>query len=316
MQLILLILLPLLLWIPAFITPTELISLGNLDMPLYCSLTQIFTTKSIVNTIVAFLLIMTQAMLVNYIFTYYELTKKNSYFPAFIFMLLFSCDYRIMTLSSILFANSFMILAILSFLQCYNKNEGLDQVFLTALLVALSSLFFAPYVLFMLWIWIGLFNFKIYNWRPLMVSLLGLIAPYVVLMVIYYLNNQIHMIINFFSIHFALLPKWSFMNQPIQIVYVSYLIVLILPAFFYTLSYKNEQKLSVRKRASTIIVLFSFCLLPFLYVMTTPTMSLIFIPALTFMLTVFLFSIKRHLYSDIFIFILLVLTITKIYTNY
>ncbi|MBR1774673.1 MAG: hypothetical protein IJ759_04010 [Bacteroidales bacterium] len=316
LQLILLILLPLLLWIPAFIRPAEVVTLSRLDMPLYDVLEYVFAIKSVINTIVAFLLVVGQAFLINYIFTYYELTKKNSYFPAFIYMLMFSSDYRIMTLSSILFANCIIILAIWSFLQCYNKNEGLDQIFLTAFLVSLSSLFYVPYLLFMIWIWVGLFNFKIYKWRPLIVSLLGMLTPYLVLMVIYYLSNQTETIVNFFPQHFALLPQISFLNQPIQIVYMGYLLVLILPALFYTLAYKNDQKLSVRKRTSTIIILFAFSLLPFLYTMTSPAMSLIFAPALAFMFTVFFFSIKRQLYSNLFILILVILTIAKIYINY
>ncbi|MBR1627230.1 MAG: hypothetical protein IJ681_08830 [Bacteroidales bacterium] len=316
LQLILLILLPLLLWIPAFITSPQIISAGRLDMPLYEVLEYIFPEQSVMNTITAFLFVVGQAFLLNYILTYYEITKKNSYFPAFIYMLLFSCDYRIMTLSSILCANWFVILAILSFLQCYNKSEGLDQIFLTSFLVGIASLFYVPYILLMFWIWIGLLNFKIYKWRPLIVSLLGMIAPYVVLTVIYYLDNRIDTILTFFPEHFFLLPEFAFMNQPIQIVYMAYLLVLILPALFYSLSYKNDQKLSVRKRASTIIILFAFSLLPFLYTMTSPAMSLIFAPSLAFIFTVFFFAIKRPLYSNLFILILLILTIAKIYINY
>jgi hypothetical protein len=315
LQLVLLIVLPILFWMPAFINPPQVISDGRLDMPLYDVLEYVFPLKSVLNTIIAFLLILGQAFLLNHIFTYYDLTKKNSYFPAFLYMMMFSCDYRIMTFSSVLFANCFIILAIGCFLQCYNKNEGLDQVFLTAFLVSLSSLFYVPYVLFMLWIWIGLFNFKIYRFRPFIVSILGLLAPYLVLIIIYYLSNQTDTIMAFFPLHFAVLPVFSFMNQPIQIVYMAYLLVLILPAIVYTFGYKNEQKLSVRKRASTIVILFAFCLLPFLYTLNQPIMSLIFAPPMVFIMTVFFFSIKRQLYTDIFILIFLILTVTKIYIN-
>lgn len=315
LQLVLLIVLPILFWMPAFINPPQVISDGRLDMPLYNVLEYVFPLKSVLNTIIAFLLILGQAFLLNHIFTYYDLTKKNSYFPAFLYMMMFSCDYRIMTFSSVLFANCFIILAIGCFLQCYNKNEGLDQVFLTAFLVSLSSLFYVPYILFMLWIWIGLFNFKIYSLRPFVVSVLGLLAPYLVLIIVYYLSNQTDTIMAFFPLHFAVLPVFSFMNQPIQIVYMAYLLVLILPAIVYTFGYKNEQKLSVRKRASTIVILFAFCLLPFLYTLNQPIMSLIFAPPMVFIMTVFFFSIKRQLYTDIFILIFLILTVTKIYIN-
>lgn len=316
MQLVLLFILPIALWMPAFINPPEIITNKTLDMPLYDLLTYVFPTKNIVTTIVAFVIVLGQAFLLNHILTYYELTKKNSYFPALLYMLLFSCDYRIMTLSSILVANCFIILSMFSFLQCYNKSEDSDQIFLTAFLIALASLFYAPFILLMLWIWLGLLNFKIYAWRPILVSLLGVIAPYLVLMVIYYLNNQIDTIINFFPQHFVILPDFQFMNQPIQIVYMAYLLVLILPTLFYTLGYRNDQKLSIRKRTSTLVLLFALSILPLLYTINSPTMSLILSPTFAFMLTIFFFSIKRNLYANLFIGIFLLLTIAKIYINY
>ena len=316
LQLILLTIIPVLLWMPAFVSHPAIISGNTPDMPLFNLVRSVFPESGFINTLTAFILTVAQALLINYIFTYYELTKKNSYFPAFIYILLFSCDYRIMTLSSILFANCFIILAIFSFLQCYNKNEGLDQIFLTSFWVAIASLFYAPYILFMFWIWIGLFNFKIYKWRSFIVSIFGMFSPYVVLMVIYYLENKTELIQNFLSLHFALLPQFTFLNEPIQIVYMGYLLILTLPALFCTLSYRNEQKLSVRKRSAAIVIMFLVSLIPFLYTTDFPVMSLILAPATAFMFTVFFFSIKRHLYSNLFIGILVILTIAKIYINY
>ena len=316
LQLIVLIMLPLLLWMPAFINPPKAIVSDKLDMPLYNLVLMALPSQSIITTVIAFLLVISQAFLINYIFTYYELTKKNSYFPAFMYLILSSCDYRTMTISSILFANCFVIIALFSFLQCYNKGEGLDQIFLTAFLIAIASLFYVPFVLLMLWIWFGLFNFKVYKWRPILVSFLGLFSPYLVLLVVYYLQNEIYTIINFFPQHFTIIPVLNFMNQPIQIVYMVYLAILIFSSLIYTMSYRNDQKLSIRKRTSTIVILFVFSLLVFVYSMTEPTMSFIFVPTICFLFTIFFFSIKRNLYSNLFIGILILLTIAKIYINY
>ena len=133
--------------------------------------------------------------------------------------------------------------------------------------------------------------------------------------VYYYLNNNTEAITNFANTHFGILPSFNFLNQPIQIVYVAYLFILTLPAFVITLGYRNDQKLSVRKRISTILLLFAISILPFLYDLSSPTMTLIFAPALSYILSVFFFSIKRNIYSDTYIIILLILTIVKIFIN-
>ncbi len=315
-QLVLLVVLPLILWLPAFINPPQIITLGAMDMPLYNAMASGLSPYRELCTILAFVIMALGALALNYIFVYYELTRKNSYFPAFVYMLLFSCDYRLMTISSVLFANTIMIVAIKMFLQCYNKNEGLDQIFLTAFLGALSSLFFAPYILFMIWIWVGLLNFKIYKWRPIIVSILGMILPYLILMIIYYLENRLDLVISFFPQHFAVIPDTNVMTQPIQVVYMAYMLILVVAAVYFVLNYKNNQKLSVRKRISTMVLLLVFSLLPFAYCLATPVMSLVFAPSVAFVLTIFFFSIKRELYSTLFFSVWLVLTIAKIYINY
>lgn len=284
-------------------------------MPLYDVVRSIFPSQNAINSIIAFILVILHGFLINYLCTFYQLSQKTSFFPAFIYILLMSSDYRFMTLSSILFANTFIILTIFTFLKCYNKKEGLDEIYLSTVLLSTGTLFYSPTILLMLWIWIGLFNFKIYKLRSFLVSIFGFITPLVVLFVYYYLNNNTEAITNFANTHFGILPSFNFLNQPIQIVYVAYLVILTLPAFVITLGYRNDQKLSVRKRISTILLLFAISILPFLYDLSSPTMTLIFAPALSYILSVFFFSIKRNIYSDTYIIILLILTIVKIFIN-
>lgn len=315
LQLILLFIVPLLLWIPAFINSPQVLDKGVFDMPLYDVVRSIFPSQNAINSIIAFILVILHGFLINYLCTFYQLSQKTSFFPAFIYILLMSSDYRFMTLSSILLANTFIILAVFTFLKCYNKKEGLDEIYLSTVLLSTGTLFYSPTILLMLWIWIGLFNFKIYKLRSFLVSMFGFITPLVVLFVYYYLNNNTEAITNFANTHFGILPSFKFLNQPIQIVYVAYLFILTLPAFVITLGYRNDQKLSVRKRISTILLLFAISILPFLYDLSSPTMTLIFAPALSYILSVFFFSIKRNIYSDTYIIILLILTIVKIFIN-
>lgn len=315
LQLVLLLIVPLLLWMPAFINSPQILDKGSSDMPLYDVVCNIFPSQNAINSIFAFILVILHGFLINYLCTFYQLSQKTSFFPAFIYILLMSSDYRFMTLSSILLANTFIILSVFTFLRCYNKKEGLDEIFLSTILLSIGTLFYSPTILLMIWIWIGLFNFKIYKLRSFLVSIFGYITPFVVLFVYYYLTNNTEAIQNFTKNHFALLPNFNFLNQPIQIVYITYLFLLTLPAFAITLWYRNDQKLSVRKRISTILLLFAISILPFFYDLTSPTMTLIFAPSLSYILSVFFFSIKRNIYSDTYIIVLAILTVVKIFIN-
>ncbi|MBQ9312421.1 MAG: hypothetical protein IJ213_05170 [Bacteroidales bacterium] len=316
MQFVLLILVTILLWLPAFINPVAPIINPKLDMPIYNAIVYALTSSSLLSVFIAFLLVVGQAFLLNYVFTNYKLTRKTSYLPAFIYIILMSSDYRVMTMSSLLLANTFIILCLFSFLKCYNKNEGLDEIYLSTLLLSVAALIYAPFILLMIWVWVGLFNFKIYKWRSFFVSLFGFLSPFIILMVYYYLTDKSDLILSFLSDHYTILPDFTFLNQPIQIVYIVYLLIFLgIPAFFKAMTLRTDQKLSVRKRVSTLLLYFAISILPFLYDMNMPTMSLIFAPVLAYMLSLFFSTMKRSLYADTFLIILLVLTVIKIFVN-
>ncbi|MDO5760087.1 MAG: hypothetical protein Q4Q06_03595 [Bacteroidota bacterium] len=315
LQFAILIIVTLLLWLPAFITPVPIMNKGSFDMPFFDFMASVFPQQNVVNTITCFLLVLLQGLLINHIFTFYQLSQKTSFFPAFVYVLLMSSDYRFMTLNSVTFANTFIVLALFSFLRCYNKNEGLDEIYLSSVLIAIGTLFYSPVILLILWLWIGLFNFKIYKLRSFFVSIFGLLTPFLVLFVYYYLSDNNQAILNFVSSHFAIVPSFDFLNQPIQIVYIAYMFLLLIPAYFISLMNKNDQKLSVRKRISTILLLFIFTLLPFVYDLNSPTMSLILAVPSAYILSTFFFSIKRNIYSDLYIVVLLILTVVKILIN-
>lgn len=316
LQFVFLLIVPLLLWIPAFLNPPVAIDKGPLDMPLYDFFRLVLPSQSLLTTIVALVLIGLQGLLVNYICTFYKLGQKTSFLPAFVYVLMLSADYRSMTISSIVFANTFIILALFTFLKCYNKKEGLDEIFLSASLISVATLFYAPSVLLLLWIWVGLFNFKIYKLHSFLVSIFGFITPFIVLGVYYYLSDDIATIENFAIDHFVQIPNLYFLNQPVQIVYMAYLFLLSIPAFFVTLAYRNDQKISIRKRVSSIVLLFVFSLLPFVYDLSSHTMSLILAPALSYIISTFLLSIRSNRYSDLYLIVFIILTVVKITLNY
>ena len=316
LQFVLLAITPILLWLPAFINPPEIVVSKRMDMPLYDFIISGFCGNSFWAVLIAFVLVLLQGVMLNFIVTHYTLSRKNSYLTAFIYMLLMSNDYRTMTLSSLLLANTFLILGLYTFLQCYNKKEGLDEIFLTTFFLAIASLIYTPSILLMLWIWIGLFNFKIYKWRSFFVSIFGFLTPFIILMVYYYLSDNTTLILNFLYDHYAILPDFNILNQPIQIVYMVYLIAFLgIPALLKTMSIRFEQKLSVRKRISTITLYFAIAIFPFVYNLTMPSMTLVFAMPLAYMLAVLFLNIKRSLYADTFIIVLIILTVVKILVN-
>ena len=152
LQLLILSIVPIIFWSQAFIAPPEVIS-NKFDMPLYRVIYDFAKDYQLFSSIAAFILVLLQGLLLNQLFTNNHLSQKNTFLPAFIYILLMSCSYQCMTLNSMLFSNFLIIFALYFFLNCLDKKEGSDEVYNSCALLSLASLFYAPAILFIFWIW-------------------------------------------------------------------------------------------------------------------------------------------------------------------
>ena len=284
LQLLILSIVPIIFWSQAFIAPPELIS-NKFDMPIYKVIYEFAKDYKLFSSITAFILVILQGLLLNQLFTNNHLSQKNTFLPAFIYILLMSCSYQCMTLNSMLFSNFLIIFALYFFLNCHDKKEGIDEVYNSCALLSLASLFYAPAILFIIWIWIGLIIYKIYKWRSWAMSLLGIVTPYILLFIFYYLNQmdiQSNILHNSQSwLHF----DFQFLNQPMQVVYIASLLLFSIPAIFTTLSSRSNRVIEYRKKSAVMFSLLIISLIPFFLSKTEYNMSFIFAISLAFFLS-------------------------------
>lgn len=170
LQLVLLAITSLILWLPAFISPLAPITTG-FDTPIYKVIYESLSSLKALSTILAFLLVIIQGLIINSIFSSNQLSPSTTFFPAFIYVILLSSNYALMTISPLLIQNTFIIFSIYFLFHSFDKTEGLDEVFCSSLFVSLAFLSFMPSILFILWIWFSLLNYRFYKWRYWVISL-------------------------------------------------------------------------------------------------------------------------------------------------
>lgn len=312
LQLLLLVILPLILWIPAFVNPPEVFA-SKFDMPLYKVIFDAVKDMQSVAVVYAFVLVVLQALAVNYLFTRNHLCQKTTFIPAFIYILLMSCNVQTMTFSSILFSNICLIIALHFFFKCHDKNEGIDEIFQASCFLSLASLFYAPSIFFILWIWGGLIVYKLYKWRSWSMSILGLLTPFLLLTVYYYLKD--------ISVEERLLSdagEWlninfDFLNVPIQVVYMSLLAIYLISSLFYTLSSRSNRIIEYRKKSGVLVTMFVVSLIPFVLSKTQENMSFVFAVPFTFFLSNLFMNQPKEKHADTFFIILILCCIAKVY---
>jgi hypothetical protein len=314
LQLLLLVIVPLVLWIPAFVNPPEVFQ-TKFDMPLYELVYETTFQFQRMATICSFVLVFLQALAFNYLMTSNHLCQKTTFFPAFVYILLMSCNVQTMTFSSILFSNLFLIIALHFFFKCSDKKEGIDEIFQSSFCLAVASLFYAPAIFFIFWMWGGLIVYKLYKWRSWSMSILGLLTPFLLLCVVYYLQD-----ISITQELFKNAESWvkidfNFLNIPVQVVYTALLVLYLIPALFHTISSRANRIIEYRKKSGVLVTMFIVSLLPFFLSKTQENMSFLFAIPFSFFLCNLFMNHNKEKHADRFLLIFVLCCIAKVYIN-
>lgn len=155
-------------------------------MPLYEILATPLSFAPWLGTLVALLFIIGEAFLINYIVNENEVLNKPSYLPALCYVILMSNNNSMLLLHPLIPANLFLLLAINKLLSSYRKDIAFSQAFDAGLLISIATLFYFPYIVFFPILGIGLIVFRTFNWREWLISLIGVLIPYIFIIFIFF----------------------------------------------------------------------------------------------------------------------------------
>lgn len=190
-QPVLLIMIPLLgalLWLPAFLHPHPL--LVSHPMPLFELLTKPLLSHPAIAGLIAFLLILFQAFLFNFILEKFEFSGKPTYMPALLYIVFTSFSPALLCLHPGLIANIFVLLALNCILGTYRKPNVLATCFEAGFFIALASLFYFPAFLCLLFIFIAINVLRTFSGREWIIALLGFLLPYLYVFCYYFIINR------------------------------------------------------------------------------------------------------------------------------
>lgn len=257
---LLLILLAVLLWIDVLIAP-PVSDISDCNAPLFYLLGGFWSHYPIGSVIFALILLLAQALHINYVSSSNAFTERFSTLPGLIYILLMSSSPSMISLNPILLANLFLIPAMHILIDVYEEESIAKELFNSGFLIGMASLFYYPTVILFFALIASVFVYYIVNIRRISAALTGLITPFAFTLTYLFLKDELLLWFSNLSIvidPFLILKQETTLYQKIFIGGMASFSIL---AFSHLqLVYKTAKPIRTRKR---ITLLFMFFLITF-----------------------------------------------------
>ncbi|MFQ3579060.1 MAG: hypothetical protein SNJ71_02835 [Bacteroidales bacterium] len=273
-----------LLWINAFTSEILPKSETAMEMPLYSLVTYLLGGHYYLSLGVTLLFIIIQVFLLGQLNVRFRLIEQISYFPAFLFLLLVSIDISNHTINPLVFANVGIILSFLLLFDTYKKNNAIDLLFQTFLILSTTSLFYLGVLYWIPVFFIAILILRTLNWREWVVSFLGIIPPYIFAFTYYFYFDRLPQFLSILKYNLGQSNNISFEISPFYIVFFSFLaIILVISIIFgFTTAIK---KIAVRKY---YYILLYFIILGIILIIIFPSQIFSYLCLLSFPITYFI----------------------------
>ena len=265
-----------------------------------------YAFSPLLNIFLAGTLVLSQAVLLNYLVNYYNLLGKPTFLPALMYITLTALFTPFMVLSAPLICNFLVIWMLFKLLSIYKSDDAKSITYDAGIIVATGSLIYLPYIYLFLSIWIALIIFKPFNWREWVSGILGYFTVFFFLAVFYYLNNRLGSFYNIWAPLAAKFPNRININYYNYLALVPVLIILVL--YFFKLQ-QNYLKSYVQVRKSFLLLFIIFLIAGFsFYIKTEFNLNhflLCAIPAAVFFAYYFVNAGIKWFYESLYLILLI-----------
>lgn len=144
----------------------------------------------VIYAVLAYILIFTQALLMNSVFFRHRLLARPNYIPALAYVIITALFPEWWTLSSTLIANSLLIWAWSNLSDLYKSQKAKQILFNTGIIIGLSSFFYFPSIAFVLMVIAALMIMRPVSVPEWFIGILGATIPYYFLFAWLYLSGN------------------------------------------------------------------------------------------------------------------------------
>jgi hypothetical protein len=274
--------------------------------------------------LVAMLIIVLSAILINFIINKEEFFGKHTFIPAFSYVLVMSLFKEYQSLHPIIISNFFLILALGRLFQIHRSEDARRKIFDSSFFIGISALFYEYYLAFFLLIWITLIVLRPFIWREHVLGFIGLILPVLFLLIYQFLvvdsiEDWLTEVAAFFVPREQYVEGFVSASTGKKVVGVG--IALVLSLLGASSFLKRQKNSSLRfKRLSNVVLFLGLFLVvitaihvAFRYESPTVFMSSVFA---AFLVSFYFFFAKRQKFAAFIFYVITLLVVVNIYYDF
>ncbi|MBL7884952.1 MAG: hypothetical protein JNL69_12845 [Bacteroidia bacterium] len=286
-------------------------------MPLFEMCGNFLNSVKWLSTLIAMMLVVGQAFLLNYIINENEVLKKQSYLPALFYLLFLSNNSSMLMLHPLLFANLFLLFALNKLMSSYRKDVAFSQAFDAGLLLSLASLFYFPYVLLFPVLGIAFILFRPFVWREWFISFLGVLVPYAFVITYYFWNGTLDYLW-YDKMFFPFLREKPSLDMPDSFYYMIGIGWIVIFLSFFTMFGSLSGGSQRSKKGLILFIWLFFMSIPVMLIapeISTKYFSVFAVPTAVFCANYFL-NMKKELIGEILFLLLIASLFVNLISHY
>ncbi|MDY6801301.1 MAG: DUF6427 family protein [Bacteroidota bacterium] len=297
------------LWIGNFLYPSvDLFSFDNEPVLFYKWLNHYFTYNSFVSLFISLLLLLIQAFLLVQFNRKYILINYRTFLPAFFYVLIAGSFVPLQRINPVLIGTLFMFIATNYIYDVYRRDYALNRLYMAGFFISVASMFWPPFAVFFVVIWIALIILRPFVGREWVVSLLGFFTPYLFVFTYYYVFLDIvklEALAESFLGYFNILRIFDPMHYAYYIFYALLFICIVLASFVIITDF-HKKKIKNRKYFEINWWLFLIGVLLFIFFENVSYEIIYFIAIpVSFLLTEYFYSVRKRWILNILLFFIL-----------
>jgi hypothetical protein len=301
-----------LLWIGAFLKVKEGFSLYfDLDpMPLYGIISGLTGTHPVPGLILSFILLSVMIFLMVNLNTVLFFINERTFLPALFYVLLSGLIPQYQLLNPAIISALFLMMAIKRIMESYRVQGTAYSFFDAGILISVGSLFYINLIWFGLITFIGILLLRPFNFKEILLSLIGLMTPFIFTEAIYYVLG--HDPFDFLNIIvYNMFEKAdAFAFSPFTIAGIAFTGLLMLMAIAQLFMVLGTKKIQSRKIFSVLLWIFLISVAVY-FLIPAVSIEMIWITAIpvSYYLSHYMIFVRRKVFAEVLFDILLLLVI-------
>lgn len=292
---------------PLFLHPIQAIKALEYGT-LYPKIYEQIKDSSITFTTLSFISLLFNAVFLSLMMRRFDLVSRLNFMPTLVYLILFGAFPGLLNFNPLTLATPLLLLGFYFLFRVNEEDYPYNVIFNASFFFGIASLMYFPLISFVVFIPFAFIIFRIFRGRELLISLLAFLMPWLFVAVYHYLNdtlvpsfNQFVSVVTSFSF-----PSLKAFSTKDAIMAFGVIIAATIISFR-SLLMSFEQRIQVRILISLSVVYLAYTALSLglagKYFLMHP--ALIIFP-LSLLVTIFLKNLKKTLYFDLFILLIII----------